>query len=120
MKHTVTVVIDTDTLRTLEDSQIAALWAVSQVNPAPRHDYDACRLVRDLSQEIVRRWLERAPQLQYEQTADGYLWDTLRRNGHWPGPTHDTWVYEPGKAEREAAEDEARAARARGEGGTPA
>lgn len=103
MKHTITIEIDTDNLRNLEDSYLAAYWQVAQLNPAPRDNRDASSLVADLQGEIVRRWVERAPTLQYNRTSDTSAWETLRRHGSWPGPKHDTWVYEAGKAEREAA-----------------
>lgn len=107
-KHTITIEVDEDCLRELEDGWLAAYWVAMQASQAPRHDKDACRLVSSLGNEIIRRWLDFAPALQYEVTADGYAWDTLRRNGHWPGPER-VWVYEPGKAEREAAADKERA-----------
>lgn len=102
MKHSITIEIDTDGLRNLEDSHLAAFWQVAQLNPVSRDDMGASRLVADLQAEIIRRWLERAPTLQYNRTSDTSAWETLRKHGSWSGPAHDTWVYEPGKAEREA------------------
>jgi len=61
MKTAVTVVIDTDDLRSLEDRALAAYWHVAQINPAPFGDPDACKLADDLRAEILRRWLQAAP-----------------------------------------------------------
>ena len=61
MKAAVTVVIDTNDLRNLEDGALAAYWHVSQINPAPFGDLDACKLADDLRAEILRRWLKAAP-----------------------------------------------------------
>lgn len=100
-KHSITIEVDTDNLRNIEDSYLAALWQVAQLNPAPASDWDASSIVSTLSHEILRRWLSAAPVLQYNRHAAEYAMETLRKHGSWPGPKHDTWVYEPGKAERD-------------------
>ncbi len=61
MKATVTIAIDTDDLQSLEDSALASFWHVSQVNPAPFGNLNACTLAEAVRTEIVRRWLQRAP-----------------------------------------------------------
>jgi hypothetical protein len=101
-KHAITIEIDTDGLRNLEDSRLAALWHVAQANPAPYHDRNAGELADEIGREIIRRWLAHAPSELYSHTAASHYTEILRRHGSWPGPKHDVWVYEPGKAERGA------------------
>lgn len=61
MKTAISIVIDTDNLQGLEDGALASFWHVSQINPAPFGDLDACSLAESLRTEIVRRWLESTP-----------------------------------------------------------
>lgn len=107
MKHAITIEIDDDAsaLASKTDAYIAQCWHVAQANPAPHSDRDAGELAEHIGREIIRRWLASpvaSPELYCHKGQD-YYWDTLRKHGSWPGPKHDTWVYEPGKAEREAA-----------------
>lgn len=107
MKHAITIEIDDEAsaLASKTDAYIAECWHVAQANPAPHSDRYAGFLAERIGREIIRRWLASpvaGPELYRHQGHDHY-WDTLRKHGSWPGPTHDTWVYEPGKAEREAA-----------------
>lgn len=104
-KHSITIEIDDEALGSKTDAYIASCWHVAQANPAPHSDRAAGELAERIGREIIRRWLQSpgaSPDLYRHQGHDHY-WDTLRRNGHWPGPNHDQWVFEPGKAEREAA-----------------
>lgn len=61
MKAAVTITIDTDDLASLTDDALASFWHVSQVNPAPFGDMNACSLAETLRTEILRRWLRKAP-----------------------------------------------------------
>ena len=49
--------INPDGLASITDSHLAALWHISQANPAPHGDRDAGELARAVGVEIVRRWL---------------------------------------------------------------
>ncbi|MCK6427405.1 MAG: hypothetical protein L6Q75_20310 [Burkholderiaceae bacterium] len=70
----VTFEIDPAGLRTVTDSHLAALWHVSQANPAPHGDRDACALAGAVTAEILRRWLaETPPDLYAHQAADHAL-----------------------------------------------
>lgn len=91
MKTTITLNIDTADLSNLEDSQIHALWHVSQLNPAPMGDKDAGLLVRDLTEEIVSRWLKLAPAELHAHGVRDHQWSTLQRHGTWNGPD-GTWL----------------------------
>lgn len=104
MKHSITLIIDDEDLTSKTDAYLAECWHVAQANPAPNSDRLAGELVERIGREIISRWLKSpvaSPQLYRHQGHDHY-WDTLRKNGGWPGPNHDKWVYESGKAEREA------------------
>ncbi len=86
----VTFDINTDGLSTVTDGHLAALWHVSQANPAQHGDRDAGELARAVGVEIVRRWLAlTGPELFAHQPADHY-WQTLVRHGAWTGPDA-TW-----------------------------
>lgn len=61
MKTTITFEIDTDRLSAFNDEYIAQLWHVSQANPAPFGDADACDFAERVGREIVRRWLAVTP-----------------------------------------------------------
>jgi len=56
-KHTITLDIDTDTLKHLEDAVLVSYWHAAQINPAPFGDRDACRLAEDIGREIIRRFV---------------------------------------------------------------
>ncbi len=58
---TITFTIDADNLRTYTDEYIAQLWHISQANPAPYGDADACEFAEHVGREIVRRWLAETP-----------------------------------------------------------
>jgi hypothetical protein len=82
--------INPDCLASVTDSHLAALWHISQANPAPHGDRDAGELARAVSVEIVRRWLAQGqPELYTHQPGDHY-WRTLMQHGCWSGPD-DTW-----------------------------
>lgn len=61
----ITFDIDADQLASVTDSHLAALWHISQANPAPYGDRDACELARAVGVEIVRRWLNATPPEMY-------------------------------------------------------
>lgn len=61
MKTTITFEVDTDRLSSFNDEYIAQLWHVSQANPAPFGDADACEFAEYVGREIVRRWLAATP-----------------------------------------------------------
>lgn len=104
MKHSITIEIDTDSLRNLTDSALAQCWHVAQANPADdADDPEAGRLVEDIGREIIRRWLGSTGPELWEHQGSTYYWAQLAKHGSWPGPDHKTWLYEPGKAEREEA-----------------
>lgn len=81
MKHTVTIQIDTDLLRSFSDEHLAAIWAVAQVNPAPYDDPDAGRLATGIGDEIIRRWLKGAAVEMYNHSMENVLPIRLRRSG---------------------------------------
>lgn len=104
MKHTITIEIDEDRLHNLTDTALAQCWHVAQANPADdATDRDAGDLVENIGREIIRRWLGQAGPELWNHQGRSYYWAALQKHGSWPGPKYDTWVYEPGKAEREAA-----------------
>lgn len=70
MKTTVSLTIDTDDLPHIEDEALAIYWHVSQINPAPFGDIDACGLAEALRTEILRRWLREAPVPLHAHRAD--------------------------------------------------
>lgn len=61
MQVTIKFEVETDNLRAYNDEYIAQLWYVSQANPAPFGDADACQFAEYVSREIVRRWLASTP-----------------------------------------------------------
>lgn len=91
MQTTITLTVNTDTLRSVEDSYLHALWHMAQLNPAPLHDRDACDLVADVTAEIVRRWLKNAPTDCYTHQPTNHYWHTLQQHGNWRGPG-GTWL----------------------------
>jgi hypothetical protein len=102
MKANITVSIDTDCLVSRDDAQLAALWFVSQLNPASTADADACGLVRDIGAEIIRRWLASAPALLHDHQPGMHYWHTLVAHGSWTGPGR-TWQPDPEKLAQQAA-----------------
>ncbi|MEY4751370.1 MAG: hypothetical protein RIQ60_3584 [Pseudomonadota bacterium] len=82
----VTFTIDPARLASVNDTHLAALWHISQANPAPHGDREAGELAGAVGAEIVRRWLAGVgPELYTHQPADHY-WQTLMRHGAWTGP----------------------------------
>ena len=106
MKATITINVDTDGLRNIEDSYLAALWHAAQAAPADLADRQACELVDDIGKEIVRRWLGQAPALLYERSTSMHYWHTLQQHGAWTGPGQ-TW--QPRAVDAPAAALEGRA-----------
>lgn len=107
-KHAITIRFDTDALTSYTDSFLAQLWHVAQANPAPITDRDAGEIAENIGREIIRRWLERAPVALWNHQGRHAYSCVLSDNGHWPGPTHDRWIY--GKPEETAEQVGARAA----------
>lgn len=58
---TITFTVDADHLTSYTDTYIAQLWHVSQANPAPFGDAEACGFAENVGREIVRRWLGSTP-----------------------------------------------------------
>ena len=79
----IVVEIDVAGLPGYTDSHLAALWHVTQVNPAPHGDREAGDLAEQVGREIIRRWLGVSePELWRHQGRD-YYWSQLRRLGKW-------------------------------------
>ena len=103
MQLNITLTVNTDTLRSVEDSHLHALWHVAQINPAPLHDRDACELVADITAEIVRRWLKSAPTERYTHQPTNHHWHTLQQHGNWRGKG-GTWLPYDGPASIDGAD----------------
>jgi hypothetical protein len=54
--YTVTVQVPDD-LTGFTDVYLASLWHLSQVNPAPFGDPDACKFAEKVGREIIRRFV---------------------------------------------------------------
>lgn len=108
MKHSIAIVIDDECLGGKTDAYIAQCWHVAQANPAPHGNRDAGALAETIGREIIRRWLASpvAEPALYHHQGNDYAMRVLREHGHWPGPNHDKWVFEPAKAERVAGESQ--------------
>lgn len=63
MKTTITFTVDTDTLPSLTDEYLAALWHVAQANPVPIEDRAAGQVAEAIGREIIRRFLANTPPL---------------------------------------------------------
>lgn len=61
MKTRISFDLDTTQLDGYTDQHLAALWHISQANPAPFGDRVACQVPEYISREIVRRFLQRTP-----------------------------------------------------------
>jgi hypothetical protein len=86
MKHAITIAFDSDGLRSVDDAYLHAMWHASQLNPAPHGDRTAGELVTLITQEIVRRWLMKAPVEMFRHQPTDHYWCTLTQNGSWVGP----------------------------------
>lgn len=98
MKTSITFDIETDKLAGYTDQYLAQLWHIAQANPAPITDRDAGELAETIGREIIKRWLQNSPADLWSHQGRHYYSCVLSDNGSWPGPTHDTWVYDPTKA----------------------
>jgi len=74
MRHSITIQIDLDALRSYTDEHIAHLWSVAQANPAPMGDKAADEIVTAISYEIIQRWLEDHPPSLYGHQPGEYEW----------------------------------------------
>lgn len=54
----ITIRFDEDGLANYTETHLAALWHVSQANPAPITDRQAGDIAERIGHEIIRRWLE--------------------------------------------------------------
>ena len=54
---TISFKIDPDSLSRYTDEYIAQLWHISQANPAPFGDRDACNFAEKVARECVRRFV---------------------------------------------------------------
>lgn len=102
MKTTIALSIDTDALSMRDDAQLAALWAVAQINPASTTDADACNLVYEIGNEIIRRWLDGAPKMLHDHQPGMHYWHALVQHGSWTGPGR-TWQPDAEKMSQQAA-----------------
>lgn len=98
MKRAVTVEVEIDLsqLRHYTEEHLAALWGVAQLNPAPIGDWAAVDTVRQLGDEIIRRFLARAGLPMYQHKADGYHWKQLTQFARYVPPSDTV----PGDADR--------------------
>ncbi|MCB1901775.1 MAG: hypothetical protein KDH16_20965 [Rhodocyclaceae bacterium] len=79
--YTIAIKIDTDSLGSLEDSYLAALWHAAQINPAPFGDRNACELAERIGREIIRRFLvTTSPRMWDHQAAHIGLSKTLAQS----------------------------------------
>lgn len=53
--------IDPDRLEHYSDEHLAALWYVTQANPAPIGDPRASQIAEHVAREIVARWIRSTP-----------------------------------------------------------
>ena len=74
MKTTITFEIDSSSLPNVTDAYLAALWHVTQANPAPLGDRVAGDVAERVGREIIRRFLATTPPL---------LWDHQGRHADW-------------------------------------
>jgi hypothetical protein len=81
MKTSITLEIDTDNLRSVEDRYLAQLWHAAQANPAPSTDVDAARLAETIGREIIRRWLMATPPELYARQGHTPYWNLLVEHG---------------------------------------
>lgn len=92
-KHAVTIAFDTAALESYTDSFLSQLWHVGQANPAPITDRDAGEIAEAIGREIIRRWLRDTPAALWSHQGQHAYSCILSDAGHWPGPTHERWVY---------------------------
>ena len=60
--HTeITFAVSLDSLGSFSDEYIAQLWHISQANPAPFGDRQACDLAEHIGREIIRRFVSSQP-----------------------------------------------------------
>lgn len=83
MKQTITIEIDPDNLRHLDDGHLAMYWHVAQANPADSSDRDAGELAERVGREIIRRWLGNAPVELYRHQGETHYWSILKDHGKW-------------------------------------
>jgi len=77
MKIDITIPVDTDTLSSLADDYLAALWHVAQTNPAPIADAAAGRVAEYIGREIIRRYLANTPPLLWAHQGGHADWAKL-------------------------------------------
>lgn len=81
MKTSITIAVDTDSLKTETDSQLASLWHVAQANPAdPFQDRAAGQLAEIVGREIIRRFLLNAPPELWKHQGGHFDWGKLHLN----------------------------------------
>jgi hypothetical protein len=83
----VTFDIDPARLGSFTDSHLAALWHVSQANPAPHGDREAGELAAAVGCEILRRWLAATPPELYAHQAGDHAVKRLHTAGADPTGT---------------------------------
>lgn len=91
MKTAVTIEIDTEGLRSLEDRYLAGLWHVAQANPAPSRDVEAADLAEAIGREIIRRWLVATPPELYAHQGHMPYWHILMEHGQF-SDQGQTWT----------------------------
>lgn len=83
MQVTVSIVIDTDRLRSVTDEYLADAWHVAQANPADISDVPAADLASSIGYEIIRRWLREHPGDMYHHQQNHPYWSILSKHGKW-------------------------------------
>lgn len=73
------VVAIPEKLTNITDANLAALWHVAQLQPAPLGDYFAGELVGRLTSEILRRWLRNTAPEMGNHSPDTHHWNQLTR-----------------------------------------
>lgn len=113
MTTRITVEIDLEHLDRYHDDHLAQLWHLGQMNPAPLGDRDAEEVVRQLGDEIIRRWLKKAPQSTMNHRPGTYYWHWLTKladykppgdHNHGPDFYRGEWVVNPDKAGKKPSE----------------
>lgn len=79
MNVSISFEVATDSLATLADDYLCALWHVAQANPAGMQDRAAGQLAEHIGREIIRRFLANTPPLLWaHQGAHADFCEVLR------------------------------------------
>lgn len=85
MKHEITITIDTTpgALENATDAHLAALWHVTQANPAPLDCKEAGELAEHVGREIIRRFVMNTPPALWAHQGNHAYWRILTKHGRW-------------------------------------